>query len=465
MKKLLLLLLLLAVPAAAVSAEEEPTSRDFGYGFYIEADNGGAVYSLPVPNEVYRTVRRADLGDIMVFNGAGEPVPHALRSLETAGEEAKVVRSIPFFPLHEEEAAEGDNMTLSVRRNADGTIIDIDSGRLPQGAKEVSGYLLDLGEDPREFGSLEVYWRTDPAHASGAVMVRQSSDLQYWRTVTAKTTLVDLDYAGNHVEQRTIALPGDCERYLKITWLQPQTVFELERVAALSRPIVPREQMQWVSLYNGSKGRVEGRTVIDFTSPYRLPVRSVRLRFPEANSIVNAAVQSRPDRNGVWRDRCRGVFYTLEMAGERVEQEICSFAKNNDREWRLVVLDDGAGLAGESRNLLIELGWQSDELLFLARGGGPFLLAYGSGRLENGGVRNSSEMVLTAVRRHQSENVVHQATLGKRLELGGERALVVPPPPRPWKTWLLWAVLAAGVLGMALMAVRLQQELRGGGKE
>lgn len=463
-------LFLLHVLCVSAPAAQELTSNDFAYGFLLEARENGAVYSLPVPNEVYRTARRADLGDIRVFNSAGEAVPHGLRTLETPAEKTQDAHAVPYFPLFEKDAAAGDNMSLSVRRNEDGTIIAIDSNQARlQTAEQPSGFLLDLGEKRGDVGSLEFSWQADRAHGSAAVTVQQSPDLQRWWTLVDKATLVDLQYAGNRVEQRKIELPYASERYLKITWLQPQTPLALTGVTALSRPLVSRQNMQWVSLYNGAKSTINDNLAIDFTSEYRLPVRSVRLQFPEMNSMVSAVVQSRADQKGSWREQCRGVFYLLEVGGERLQSEPCSFAPSNDRLWRLLVTDDGAGLTGNSRTVTLDLGWQSDELLFLARGTGPFILAYGSGKLENGPTATRSDMVLTAVHQQQGSQFVQTATLGRNLELGGQRALVPPPPPKPWKTWLLWTVLIAGVIGMAAMAMSLMKDLRkkdeGGGEE
>lgn len=453
--------LVLCAMIASAPAAEELTSRDFAYGYMLKVRQQGAVYSLPLPNEVYRKVRRADLGDIRIFNSAGETVPHVIRQLESADEKARLTVEVPFFPLLENGSGGTDNISLSVRRDADGTIIDIDSSRVgSEDNTQPTGYLLDLGEQRTEIENLEIFWHADTEHASSSVMVHQSSDLQRWQPLVYKTTLVDLEYEGNRVEQRKIRLPRRPERYLKISWLPPSPALRFSRVTAVSRPLVSRQNMQWVSLYNGESVQVNGYTGIDFSSNYRLPVRSVRLQFPEENSIISASVQSRVDTDDTWRERCSGVFYLLSMNGQRLQSEPCSFGTTTDRLWRLVVLDDGAGLAGGNRKVMLDLGWQSDELLFLARGTAPYLLAYGSGKLENRELSQRSDMILTALQQQQGGAIVQLATLGKHLELGGESILRPPPPPKPWKTWLLWGVLVAGVAVMGLMAFSLFRELR-----
>lgn len=448
------------IHAVSVFGSDILTSRDFAYGYILKVQEEGAVYSLPIPNEVYRTVRRADLGDISIFNGAGEEVPLAVRSIQADDEKTRTAESVPFFPLY--TAVNGiDNMSLSVRRDTDGTIIDIDS-RLDkqQSAARPIGYLFDLGEHRQNVGHLEIFWEDDSKQSSSVVRIEQSSDLQRWSPFVYKATLVHLEYEGNTVVQRNIQLPRKPERYLKLLWEQGGNPLAVNKVTAFSQPLVSRQNMQWVSLYNGVKNRENGFTTIDYSSGYRLPARSIRLRFTEPNSIIKASVQSRSDDKSEWREQCRTVFYTLQVQGETLESEPCTFNNSNHSEWRLVVLDDGAGISASSKNVMLELGWQSDELLFMARGTQPFLLAYGSGKLENALPGRRSDMVLSVIGQQQGQNLVKYATLGKRLELGGESALETPPLPPPWKTWLLWAVLVAGVLVMALMVMNLVKNMK-----
>ena len=66
----------------AVGAAER--AQDFAYGMPIEADGEAALYEIEIPAAVYRTVTRSDLGDIRVFNGQGEVVPHALKQSAAA---------------------------------------------------------------------------------------------------------------------------------------------------------------------------------------------------------------------------------------------------------------------------------------------------------------------------------------------------------------------------------------------
>ena len=49
------------------------------------------------------------------------------------------------------------------------------------------------------------------------------------------------------------------------------------------------------------------------------------------------------------------------------------------------------------------------------------------------------------------------ATLGAAQASGGDAALHAPPPPLPWRRWLLWAMLVGGaalIAGLSLSLLR-----------
>ena len=169
-----------------------------------------------------------------------------------------------------------------------------------------------------------------------------------------------------------------------LTGQEGERLPELQAVTAISRETDREKQRRWLSLGDGQVGQEEERIVIDYTSDNRLPADAVRLRFSEANSMIRASVQSRPDAKSPWVSRCSAVFYSLSRGGVTISDEVCSFGRTSDNRWRLEIFEDGLGLEQPGRAPSLELGWTAAELLFVARGPAPFTLAFGSGRLERG---------------------------------------------------------------------------------
>ncbi|MFC6330809.1 DUF3999 family protein, partial [Alloalcanivorax gelatiniphagus] len=64
--------------ARAVAAA--PAPEDFAEGIPLQASAPASAYRLPLPDAVYALSTRDDLGDLRVFNRAGQVVQHALCS-------------------------------------------------------------------------------------------------------------------------------------------------------------------------------------------------------------------------------------------------------------------------------------------------------------------------------------------------------------------------------------------------
>jgi len=119
-------LIVLSILFMSAEAQAKPmTTDDFAYGLPINVDGRGAVYSITLPKEVYTNCTRSDLGDIRMFNANGDIVPHTIRRPKIATEKLTVTESVPFFPLYDEEKIPaGDDLSLMITRNTDGTIIN-----------------------------------------------------------------------------------------------------------------------------------------------------------------------------------------------------------------------------------------------------------------------------------------------------------------------------------------------------
>ncbi|MEQ1776198.1 MAG: DUF3999 family protein, partial [Burkholderiales bacterium] len=99
-------------------AAEKPA--EYAYGLKIEASGSEALYDVTLPPSVYQGVTRRDLGDVRVFNGAGEVVPHAWRPRRAEKADAGATVALTLFPLKAVAGANVDALAISVRRSAGG---------------------------------------------------------------------------------------------------------------------------------------------------------------------------------------------------------------------------------------------------------------------------------------------------------------------------------------------------------
>jgi hypothetical protein len=92
--------------------------------------------------------------------------------------------------------------------------------------------------------------------------------------------------------------------------------------------------------------------------------------------------------------------------------------------------------------------------MFVARGRGPFQLAYGSARAQP-----SAYAIESLVPGYRTDSELHAspARPGEQGTLAGPMAL---QPPRDYKVWAFWGVLILGVALLAWMAWRLAGQLK-----
>ncbi len=441
---------------------ENLISDDFASGYYLNVSEKNGVNAFILPKDVFTTVRRADLGDIRVFNGAGEVVPHSLRPLGV--DEKKVQKSevVPFFPLYQSTVSKNDdNLSLLVSRNNNGTIVTIAAENLPTSQKSrVTGYLLDLSRQTKNVRELRFVWKKENDSSVVKITLKESDDLQQWSFLGKRKTLLDLRYGDQRVEKRSIKLPRHPGKYVMVSWDKSGDPLRLNKVTAFSGIIESLRDRYWVSLDNPIAENGDEDLVLHYATKYRLQANSAQVSFSQPNSMARIAIQSRPDEKTSWRTRCNKVFYSLDIEGLMVKNDPCIFNQVSDRYWRANIIEDGAGIAENNRGFTLELGWNLRELLFVGRGSGPYLLAFGSGKLEGTSSDSAGDMITSALSSAGSPQDIGMAQVGDKVVLGGQKALLSPPPPHPWKKWGLWGVLILGVGVLAVMARSLAREMK-----
>jgi len=126
--------------------------------------------------------------------------------------------------------------------------------------------------------------------------------------------------------------------------------------------------------------------------------------------------------------------------------------------WRVRVSEAGGGIGHGAPRL--EASWIPSEVLFLARGSGPFKLLYGDADAPS--LALTPDAILNPA---GSQDGAHRslkpgrATLEAAQLLGGPMRLTPAAPTPDWKRWLLWTVLVLGVGVLAYMAWRLLDAL------
>jgi len=442
----------------AVAAAAPLTPKDFARGVEVFADDATPVHTLTLPLELYRGVTRTDLGDVRVFNKDEEPVPHAIRSLARADAERPAALVLPIFPLRGPPGARFDDLSLHVRRSDSGTIISFDAGGTLAPDATVQAYLIDASAAARPLRRLILDWAAPQAGFLARVSLEATEDLAHWRSVEPNASVAHLDYRGHSLDRRSIDLTDVRAKYLRLRWSSLEAPFVLEKVEADLVPTAGEPQRESLALDGQADSTAPGTYVFDLGGP--IPVDRLEVELPQNNTLVRAEVQSAGAAEGPWKRRFAGELYRVTYEGEELTSGPIHVRPNTDRWWRLVVEEKGGGL-GKGLPVL-HTAWLPQQLLFVARGEGPFLLAFGS--YAAGPDSFDAQSLVALVPGQKVETLdVQTASLGAARELGGAEALTPPPPPTPWKVWLLWGLLVGGVLLLGWMTVRLVRQLNAAG--
>jgi uncharacterized protein DUF3999 len=454
----------LLLAAAIASAAERPD--DFAYGARLEADGKEALYEVALPATVYRGVAQADLRDVRVFNGAGEVVPHAWRARRTEGTEGGPPVALTLFPLKAQAGATVDGLAISLHRGAGGsTTINVTSSGASATAEERTvGYLVDLTGFERALRVIELDWKAPADGFAGKLRVDGSDDLGAWRTLVAAAPLVNLEVAGQRLQQKRIDLPEQKVKYLRLSWVPQGDRSSPPELTSASGELVdkavqaPRE---WAQVEAG-KGEKPGEYAFDARGHF--PVDRIRLHLPDLNTVVQVELLARNKGDQPWRQVAHGVVYRLRQGEGEVASPDLAVGAATDRYWLLRVDQRGGGLgAGGPR---LEVGWVPHRLVFVARGSPPFQLAYGKRDAKPAahaietlipGYREEAGAKIRAAKPGTQQTVnVQGAQALTQTELGGEARL---KETIDWKRWSLWGALVLGVLVLGAMAWRLMRQL------
>jgi hypothetical protein len=439
---------------AADPSSERLRPQDFAYGWEIEAGSGGPVFQFDLSEEIYHRVVRSDLGDLGVFNGQGEGVPFGVSHQLSEEQESRSHQEIPFFPIegHPVEARSGSAIRL--KEDASGKVVQVQFPGVPGKQRGgVRAYLLDLKGLGQGLRSLEFDWSTPGSGRVVSVRLEASEDLKEWVTLASGSTLVKLAYRGQQFEQKRLEVSEVRGRFMKLTW-EGEASFQLNSVRGefVSGKVLPASR-QW--------SKVTGNEQFIYDRKSRSPVDRLRWILPDQNMFLRYQVFSAESETGPWTVRATGMAYRLLMDGKEVTSEVVPLSgPSGDRYWKLELEKGGTELTGRLPQL--ELGFVPHRLMFLARGAGPFQLAFGSAA-SGAPVSGLASLMADLKNARGGQEVVPSKVVlkGGIKELGGAARLVPAPvvKPLPWKQWALWAVLVLALVGVARMAFKLYREM------
>jgi len=448
---------LLLLVFATAAAQEKPSEHP--YSAPIALDPGASHYRFSVPAAAYRGAGRRDLGDLRVFNGSAEPVPYACAPRDPQPL-APALQAVNLFPLYGDREKGIGATNVRVERTQQGTVVNVSvADAVPASRRRLLGYLLDASELKAPQEALLLAWQAREGF-SGYARVEGSEDLKSWSSLAATAPILFLEHGGARLERNRVELSGARAKYLRVSFDGVAPDFQLKEVRVELRAQKPEPAREWVSL-PAAAGKVPGELVVDTQGHF--PVDRVKLALPQPNTVAQIQLSTRERAEEPWRFAGSATAYRLTRNGAELTNPDVRVAVNPDRYWRILVDQKGGGFgAGE---VTLELGWLPHEVLFAARGAGPFTLAYGNKLAKPGAaplqavLPQDEKLEKLAAGTARVGEITGSAPASPSLFTDPARFVRGLAENREAKKWTLWVVLLAGVLLLGWMAQRLLRDV------
>ena len=437
-----ILILLLGAAAAGCSHAADLQPEDFAYGMPLRTPAEGAAYRLTIPLEVYRNVSHQDLSDLRIFNAQRQEVPYELRAVAAQPSAPAQERVLPLFPLRADARATLNGVHVTVQSS--GADVDLHATPGAPAPPAITSYVLDARMLDQPLSGFRLHWAAEAPDYSGAVRIESSNDLSSWRVARADAPVVNLRTGGSELVQDLVSFSDTKAKFWKLTWRGKSAPFELTAVSARQAPQEAASPKSGVIVDGTPVAGGDGEVAFDLGA--RLPVTQVNLTLPVSNSALNLQLLSRARPTDPWRPVFAGEFYRVGTGAAEHSNAPINVRTDSDRLW-LARRIQPTGPVGPLR---LRATWDAQEVLFLARGAGPFLLAYGDATAGQGSV--SLGPLLQGI-------ALQPATAGAPFVLGGADRLHSQSAALRWKKAVLWSALALAVLVLAWMAYQLTRQL------
>jgi hypothetical protein len=316
-------------------------------------------------------------------------------------------------------------------------------------------WLVDASKVDRAIESLTLTWREPASGLVARFAVDASDDLEHWRDVATGTVLA-LEQGGAKLERRDIALGGVTAKYLRLRRLDDGVAIVGLGVEARSiergRAAPSRVWIDAAPTPSKTEANAPPKGArYDYGLVAPLPVETARIELRNDNALAEIELLGRAAdvASAPWRHVARLTAFRLRQGDEPLRNgDIDLTAAQRVRDFRI----ESATTIAEAPKL--SLAYRPDAFVFLAEGNAPFVLAAGSigARRPDYPVEPALASLRASLGKDWQPPLV---SLGASKASAGDAALRAPPPPLPWRRWLLWGVLVAGAALIAALSLSL----------
>ncbi|MDR2188219.1 MAG: DUF3999 domain-containing protein [Azonexus sp.] len=457
---------LLAAGHFAQAAPAADTPATYAARWPLQLPAGASLVRLPLPVDALTQAQTADLRDLRVFNADGQPTPLALARARPESAAPPVPITLPALPIKTPRQSRVGEFTLHIEDGPNGRIVDLDSkapGVTTGKAFALLGFLVDTREQkaPLEAIELAAEW---PPERPFTFRLATSGDLRNWQPLGDITVYRGAD--GALLTPPRLALTGLSlqSRYLHIYWdaeaagisATDLDAVRLDAVRLLPAPPQAAPERLAVPLALAAAAATQNHRdprVLEWRLPFATPIAALDIRLDGPAALIPVRVLARQQRGQAWTPLARHVVFNLTRDGQNQHSPPLELREAAWREWRLEADPSSPGFTTLPQ---ITAFLDPAQLVFVASGPPPFTLA--AGRADAATVYLPLSSLIPDYQ-PAAENQLAAASLTATAPPPAAALTTLPAAERDPRRWVLWAVLAAGVLALGGMAWALLRQL------
>ncbi|WPP02326.1 DUF3999 domain-containing protein [Pseudomonas sp. HR96] len=434
--------------SAALAEGSAPRPADFARQWPLAAEGAGPWYHLDLPLSAQLLAHQADLGDLRVFDAAGQPQPYFIARPTAAHAYGEAQAGVKWFPLYDAAEASRRVPDVRVQLAGNGSVSDVQPNEeLEAGEEILRGWLLDTSAIKAPLIHLNFDW-TSEREGFQHFSIEASDDLKQWQP-WGDGQVGRFSFADERIEQHDVDLAARPARYLRLLWKSPQAAPILTSVQVTSD--ISNAAAMPLTWSEPVAGRSDKPNEYIWQLPAALAVERIKVLVEQSNSLAPVAVYGRSEAGGSWQPLQNGLLYRLAQNGQDFVQDQLALPGQTLRQIMLQVDDRGGGLGSAVPRL--EVATHAVQVLFKGEGKPPFTLALG-----NSTVRGAPVAPVDVGAAGQAHVVVAAplkpaAPLPAAAAVAPAPASAAPAAGLPgWAHAALWAGLVVAALLLVAMA-------------
>ena len=420
------------------------TPDQFAYQALV-TESTQALQRVELPVEILLATTRADLGDVVVFDASGKPLPSWIRKAVIA--ESLVRYELPVYLFNTYRQNRSKTITTREQNQDQDTLSESTASETVPIDEALQDYIIGLPETDVDLRiqSIELNWAHEPADQLLRLRVDVGSNLDNWRTIQGNKSLTNQN--SENAEWRTIGAIPAGEKYLRLTPINSIRSFEIIQAVGTYHQRAGERKI-WHQL--GELQKTPGQPgYFSFEMPSPVTALELKLIPGEEQSLIRGVLHA--SHQGFNQNRLiDSNIQQHNITGSEIEpsKPIKLPVQHYVNWWfKPNQQPDSAPRA--------EIAFPVYELIFLGNDNIPYTLAWGNH--ESDVPANDLINILSTEQQQQPPSQLVQ--LGSRQVAGGESRLS-QQAKLPWLKWLLWLLLVGAVITTGKMATSLIRDMK-----